>query len=299
MNYTFCSDIRDNDTLRESFNELTRKTFGFDFADWYAAGHWTEMYVPHVLLDGDKVIANISVNNMLFEVDGRMQLFLQLGTIMTDPDYRGQGLCHQLMEQIITDYGQDVDGIYLFANDEAVNFYPKFGFKVSKEYEHYMPAETFADAEPYRIAKIDMNDEYENQRFFDSILFCPSPNANEMLYMNENIGLYQFWMNAGYIDQIYYFPDIEAYAVADCQGDVLRIHNLIGVGSVDLARLAKSFDVNPDAPFTEMVLGYTPFDRKGLSVREHKEEDTTLFIMGKQLECIEKGQMMFPVLSHA
>ena len=48
-----------------------------------------------------------------------------------------------------------------------------------------------------------------------------------------------------------------------------------------------------------MVLGYTPVHKEKFLVREHKEEDCTLFILGEDLTRIEENQMMFPILSHA
>lgn len=295
MNYTYCCNIRENDTLRNSFNELTRKTFGFDFADWYAAGQWTDLYEPHVLLDGDKVISNVSVNHILFEVNGKMKLFLQLGTVMTDPEYQDQGLNRYLMERVLEEYAEDVNGIYLFANDEVVNYYPRFGFRPAKEYEYYLPCTNLASIRPSVMQKVDMSDDYQSNRFYDSILFSPSPNPNDALYMNENIGLYQFWMGAGYRDSVYYLPEIEAYIVADLEEDILRIHSLIGIEEVDLLPIARAFGDS----VKEIILGYTPAVKTGFSVREHKEEDSTLFIRGEELECIENEKMMFPVLSHA
>jgi len=47
------------------------------------------------------------------------------------------------------------------------------------------------------------------------------------------------------------------------------------------------------------VLGYTPVHKDGLSVRIHKEEDCTLFILGEELRCVSERKMMFPILSHA
>ena len=64
MNYIYNIKVKENDAIRASFNELTRKTFGFDFVNWYEAGQWGDFYIPHVLLDGDKVISNVSVNLM-------------------------------------------------------------------------------------------------------------------------------------------------------------------------------------------------------------------------------------------
>lgn len=33
--YTFIKDYKNNALLRKSYNELTRKTYGFDFEQWY------------------------------------------------------------------------------------------------------------------------------------------------------------------------------------------------------------------------------------------------------------------------
>ena len=65
MEYKYYNNIKDNDILRESFNDLTRKVFGFDFSNWYAKGHWGDKYIQHLLVDGNnKVISNVSVNIM-------------------------------------------------------------------------------------------------------------------------------------------------------------------------------------------------------------------------------------------
>lgn len=71
MSYTFLKDIRTNDKSRASFNDLTRRTFNFE--NWYRLGHWGEMYIPHALLDADKVISNVSVNIMQFDVGGQQK----------------------------------------------------------------------------------------------------------------------------------------------------------------------------------------------------------------------------------
>ena len=59
-NYIYSTEVRDNDVQRASFNQLVRNTFGFDFTEWYRAGYWGEMYIPHVLLDGNQVVSNRS-----------------------------------------------------------------------------------------------------------------------------------------------------------------------------------------------------------------------------------------------
>ena len=113
--------------------------------------------------------------------------------------------------------------------------------------------------------------------------------------MSENLGLYQFWMAAGFGDCIYYMPETGTYVAANVEGQVLRVEQVFGKRRVEIPRLARSFGKG----ISQAVLGYTPVHKELFQVREHKEEDSTLFIMGEDLQRIEENQMMFPVLSHA
>ncbi|MBQ7781666.1 MAG: GNAT family N-acetyltransferase [Lachnospiraceae bacterium] len=318
MNYIYTTNVKDNDTLRASFNELTRQVFGFDFVNWYETGHWGNMYIPHVLLDGDKVIANVSVNLMQFAIGDVKKNYIQLGTVMTHPDYRNQGLGREIMERIMEEYTGKVDGMYLFGNDSVLEYYPKFGFKPAKEYEYYMPCEKQEGVAAYQLEKVDMSNSANSEKLYDKIRACMDDNKeltensllqdsvsgkansaivnqNDGLYMNENIGLYQFWIAAEYGEQIYYLPETGNYVIAAVEENTLHIYQIFGKQKADMKRLAKAFGEN----VKEVELHYTPACKEEYAVREHKEEDCTLFIMGEDLERIEKDMMMFPELSHA
>jgi hypothetical protein len=90
MKYTYITDYKNNDKLRKSFNELAEKTFGMNFIEWYANGFWDEKYILHSLVHDEKVIANVFVNLMDFDMEGTKKHYIQLGTIMTDVDYRAK-----------------------------------------------------------------------------------------------------------------------------------------------------------------------------------------------------------------
>lgn len=296
--YKFTTKVRDDGNLRQSFNTLTRQTFGFDFEGWYSVGHWGDLYIPHVLMYGERIVSNVSVNLMNFVVDGAVRKYIQLGTVMTDADYRGQGLNRQIMERILEEYAGKVDGIYLFGNDSVVDYYPKFGFRPAKEYEYYMPREAWQDATAYVMEGVDMEDEKQSRKLYEKITACVSaenPNPNDALYMHENLGLYQFWMAADYGESVFYLPEMDSYVIAESQEDRLHIIQTIGDKELDVSRLAKSLGSNA----VEAVFGFTPKQKENLKVREHKEEDSTLFILGEDLERMEEKQMMFSILSHA
>ena len=299
MKYEFCNKVRDNDIIRASFNELTRQTFGFDFVGWYEAGQWGDFYIPHVLLDGEKVVSNVSVNIMQFDRNGVKKNYIQIGTVMTDNAYRGQGLNRKIMEHILTEYMDKVDGIYLFGNDDVVNYYPKFGFKPAKEYEYYLTCGKHANEERYKVEKVDMQDVAQAEKFYEFMRLykvdADEQNQNDAMYMSENVNLFQFWLGAGYGDCVYYIPERNAYAILEVDGDRVLICQIFGKTEVDEECLAKT--VNADAK--EVLLGFTPVQKEKYLVREHKEEDCTMFIIGEDLKCMEEEKMMFPLLSHA
>jgi len=123
------------------------------------------LYIPHVLADGERVVSNVSVNIMHFDICGAKKNYIQLGTVMTDSSYCGKGLNRYIMENILEEYKGNTDGIYLFANDTVLDYYPKFGFVPSKEYEYFMPCNNISDVKPYVLEKMDMSQEIYSRRF--------------------------------------------------------------------------------------------------------------------------------------
>ncbi len=78
-------------------------------------------------------------------------------------------------------------------------------------------------------------------------------------------------------------------------GNVLMIHQIFGRQEFDLHCVAAAFGDNVE----EVILGFTPADRTELAIREQNEPGGTLFVLGQDLERIERDKVIFPVLSHA
>ena len=135
--YTFLIQYQKEEKYRAAFNALAKKVFGISFEEWYAAGYWNEKYIPYTLFDGEHAVANISVNIMDFEVCGEKERYIQIGTVMTDENYRNQNLSRFLMEKVMEEWGSKCKFVYLYANKSVLGFYPKFGFYQVKEYEYF------------------------------------------------------------------------------------------------------------------------------------------------------------------
>lgn len=286
MRYKLVKNYKSNTVLVKSFNELTEKTFGFNFIKWQEGGFWTEKYIPYSLVDGDQVIANVSVNLMDFVLDGGKKHYIQLGTVMTDANYRGQGLCRYLIEHVIKEYQDKVDGIYLFGNDSVIDFYPKFGFVESKEYQYIKNICSNSNKE---VEQIDMKVQLNRDHFLNIV---KNATINDR-FTTDNWGLIAFYLLFG--QPVYYLAKEDLYILADVEKEKLFIHQIIANHEVNLESIIHAFG----SEIKEVKLGFTPVDASGYEVKEVGEEDCTLFILGDDLKEIEKKKLMFPTLSHA
>jgi len=288
MKYTYIKDYKSNDKLRKSFIELAEKIFGINFTDWYNNGFWDEKYILHSIVDGEKVISNVFVNLMDFDIDGTKKHYVQLGTIMTDKDYRGEGLSRYLMEKVIDEYKDKADGIYLFGNDSVVNFYPKFKFVKGQEYQYSKRIDSIRNVN--KIEHVDMSNKTNWKSLLDSVKNSVS---NDRFTM-DNPGILAFYATGFMNESVYYLAEQDAYIIADIEEENLFIHQVIASHKVDLENVISSFGKGKK----KVTLGFTPNDANGYDIEELHKQDYTFFIFEKDLENIEKKKLMFPTLSH-
>ncbi len=287
MNECIEKNYRNNDALRASFNMLAEKTFGLNFENWYQNGFWQDNYIPYsVVIDGE-VVSNVSVNACNMNYKGRIVKLIQLGTIMTDVDHRGKGYARTLMEEIMKDYEGKVDGIYLFANDSVLEFYPKFGFREAKEYQYSKEVSIAGESKAEQVP-LNNRDDFEK---IVRILETTPQNAG--LYMVGNTGLYMFYLSQFMTENLYYIAGYDSYAVAELEDDTLILHTIIGDGAVDEVIAAFGSQVK------KVVLCFTPKDASGFEKSELHEEDTTFFVKGKFFEDNYDDEYMMQAITHA
>jgi GNAT superfamily N-acetyltransferase len=289
--YTFVIDFRDNEILRKSYNLLTHKTYGFDFEQWYQSGYWGETYIPYSLMHGEKIVANVSASIMNFMVLGEDKTFIQIGTVMTDPEYCNMGLSRYLMERVIEEWQDKCDLIYLFANDRVLDFYPKFGFKSASEFQYSKSVENYNES--ITAENLDMTLECNRKLLVEKV---KNSVPLSRLAMLRNVGLITFYCTSFMSDKVYYLKDLDAIAVAEFNDDTLYLQDLISDTEINLdLAISQLSNIN----VKKIVLGFAPNDVEGYSVNLLKEENTTLFVLKDKEDLISSNKLMFPVLSHA
>lgn len=280
---------RNNDSIRYSFNELAKKTFHLDFEDWYQNGYWGGQYNPYSILDDGKVVANVSVNRIDFLWNGTRKRFIQLGTVMTDESYRNKGLIRRLMSEIEKDYGRKADGIYLFANDSVLDFYPKFGFRKAMEYQY---SKQVHNHKTRTMEQIPMSEKKEWDELGSIIEKSVSYSRFDMV---GNTALILFYVTKFMQKNVFYDKNLNVYAIAETDGEDLFLHNVFSESPADLEKVIEAFGKE----VRRVKLGFTPQNTAGYDLTEVNEEDTTLFVKGRDFYRFEQHQIMFPTLSHA
>ena len=194
MGLRFAKAYREHDKLRKSFFRLARGTFGLDFAPWYQGGWWTDHYIPYSFIDGEEVVANVSVNRMELEHAGNRHYGIQVGTVMTRPECRGRGLCRRLLERVLEEWQDHCDILYLLANDSV----------------------------------LDLSEEGDRKLLLDCY---QASNPSSALAAVGDPGLLMFYCGGALREHLYYAGDARTVIVAERAGDTLLCHDLLGEGA--------------------------------------------------------------------
>lgn len=289
MEYELVKQIRDNDILRQSFIKLAEKTFGLSFQNWYKNGFWTEKYIPYVIVENrEKVVANVSVNIIDTVWENTSKHYIQLGTVMTDPEYRNRGFSSQLIKVILSEWEDKCDAVYLFANSSVLNFYPKFGFVKATEYQYNFPFSAMKG----EFRKLEMNNTEDN---FILKKYYERSNPFSVFPMDNNYGLLMFYCNSFMKEHIYYSKKYDAVCIAIKNEDILTCFDIFGSDNYSMEEIIFSIGFED---IKQVVLGFTPKEYRNYCGTKI-ENDDTLFVLNSKENLFINNKLMFPLLSHA
>ena len=290
--YSLISNYKHNEVLRKSFNQLATDVFGIDFEDWYQQGFWDENYICHSLIRNQEIIANVSVSKMNLTINGSNQRAIQIGTVMTHPDYRGNGFSKALMNHVLETYCDEYEMFYLFANDTVHDFYPKYGFVPYGESDFSMRVAPMS-INKNGLRKIDCTVE-EDLRLINKILQTRAPISNQF-GIREDRGIFMFYALNVFQNDIYLVEEKEAIVIYQYEGNTIHLFDVVSQHKVDLMDLLTSIS-NTDT--ASIHFHFTPdlFTEKANC--EPKKHSDLLFIRSKN-DLNLNGAFCAPMLSHA
>jgi len=282
----FVKDYKQDNRLRQSFSELAISVFGLSFEEWYIKELWNDRYIPYSFHADGKIIANVSVNLVDLIIAGQKKRAVQIGTVMTHPDYRNRGLSRSLLEKVLAEYENKTDVIYLFANSEVVDFYPKFGFGEVEEDEFYM-AYKHEQTASATIRKL-------NGKVIEDLHFIKSAaqrrkSLSQMLSTEGTWGILLFYCLNVFPEQIYYMEEDEVIVICEMKENKLHLYDVIASHAVPIEDLISKI---ANSETTEVIFHFTPGNLSALSRRRLPKDDGVLFVR-------TTGENVYPInMSH-
>ncbi|MFA9458129.1 GNAT family N-acetyltransferase [Halalkalibacter sp. AB-rgal2] len=269
---TFYKDYKDNKKLRNSFNELARFVFGIHFEDWYQNNYWTHRYIPYSYVQNDHVIANFSVNQVDVIINSEKKRAIQIGTVMTHPDYRDRGLSGRLMSKVLEEYQNKSDFIYLFANQTVLGFYPKFGFK--RVHEHQFSMEWLVKStEVKTLRKLD-GTRVEDLQFIYHFALERIPVSKRFGTVNTQELLMYYCMSI-FNNHIYYVQDEQVIVIFKQENHQLDIFDIVSKKEVNMNKVLSTIS---NQNTKKIVFHYTPDYQEINMKREIFNGDDVLFV---------------------
>lgn len=286
--YTFVADALAVEHTRNSYFQLVQQIFRLDFEPWFLADEWDHRFIPAVLMENDQVVSSVAVcvNDILYA--GQQKRYVQLSTVMTAPDHRNKGLNRYLMEAILNEWQDKCDAIYLLANDTVVDFYPKFGFEVSQEFQYSKPI--LSSDGHYR--KLDIEYPADWRLILEKYLLG-NPFSEITV---ENRSLFIFHCLHGFSKNFYYVEEYDAVAVIKLENDRLICQEVLSDVQFELDDLLAAM-ANEHTKVA--CLGFTPKSKEGYTCTALIEPDTHLFVLKGKENVFKDSKVMFPIASHA
>ncbi len=288
-------DYKESDKHRSSFNELALSVFGIDFEPWYRAGFWNDRYICCSYAAAGEVVANVSVNMMDLMAGGEIKKAVQIGTVMTRPDHRKKGLSEKLMNFALDRYGSKADLVYLFANESAYGFYPRFGFAEACEASFEFVPELRGKSRPC-LRKLDIGRETDLS-ILKRLAFNRAPVSKKLGVINDS-HLIMFYCLNFYAGHIYYSDGLDTAVIYKIENGALYLYDILSERFEDHFKILNLLNEPLSASgAAKIVFMFTPDnfapDIKGVC----EERDYKLFV--KPLSCGVGGEFTFPRLSHA
>jgi predicted N-acetyltransferase YhbS len=273
---------------QEAFHRYIQRVFpGVSFRRWCELGGWSEDYRAFALFEGADIVANASVQRMSLVLEGRELTGWQLGAVGVVPERRGSGLQRDLLGRVLGMIPQQ-ELVFLFANEEVLDFYPKFGFKPIQE--HFFSANLEFQPAGQRLVPLDF-ERADHRELLARV-------AEEAIPVTLRFGarryapvLLWYWANF-YRRQFYYSQDPETILIGKQEGDLLRLVDIVSASPVDVAALLPRLI---EAPTRQIEFGFTP-ERvwPGAAVSSVSRE-SPLFV--HEAVAMPAGPFKFPVLA--
>jgi predicted N-acetyltransferase YhbS len=274
--------------LHDAFLRFVPEVFrSIDFRRWYELGGWSPDYRAFAIFEGERIVANVSVHRMDLIIGARSRVGWQLGAVGVVPDYRGRGLQRALMQHVLAQLNPS-DAVLLFANEDALDFYPMFGFRRVTEWLYWAEHSIAPGPGPLRRLAIESS---EDRKLLARLAADALPVTARFGARRYGGILLWYWANF-HANAFYYHEQDDAIVVAEQDMEVLRILDVLAPRPIELGPYLPQL---VHQPVDYIEFGFTPERIWADALPECEYLESRLFVRG-EID-LPSGTFKFPMLA--
>lgn len=300
--YTLHINEYSNDkTYADALDNLTQEVFCIDFKYFYTNNYFNRnKYHLYSLSIDNKVVSHITAITQVVEytinTTLHYQTLLQISTLCTLPSFREKGLAGYLLDKVISDFKNNDCELFLFTNDNTLDFYSKKNFKSIVEYKasrSTLSLNRLATLQ-YRLLNLTTDKDLE---IFKSCLPNNNPLHTFRFLNNEPLDLFYCHSLHAFKNRIYYFDKLQTVIITEINNNTLKVIDIkskkadINIYTQALATIASNSS-------TDIELMFIPQQTDGWIISEFKDDDSSLMVFDKsKSKFLTSNKLMIPVLS--
>jgi ribosomal protein S18 acetylase RimI-like enzyme len=257
----------------EAFHDYVARVFpGVSFRRWAAFGGWQEHYRVFALLEENRIVASAALTRMDLVLQGRAVRGWQLGAVGTDPSCRRRGLQRRLLPHVLAQADAD-DLVFLFANENVLDFYPRFGFRRARESVFTAAHRALPAGAPLRVLAPD---NAADRALLARVAAAAEPST--ALFGASRYGSIVLWYLCNFHgEHVRYVPEHDALIVAEQAGSTLFVYDVLARTRFDVAQQLPRLI---EGPIERIEFFYSP-ERDWPSTEPTREYiDAPLFVRG-------------------
>lgn len=218
---------------RQSFKDFILGIHRVDFSAWEAAGYWDDDYCPYSFFEGGRLVASLCIYTMPALVNGERCKVAQVSGVGTLPEYRRRGLNRRLHEVALAEAMKDHRFAILFADDEAVPFYRRVGFRPAAAHAVVVPLPRVTP--DTRVERLDVRD----AEVLDSLyrLACARAPVSR-IFSTANPKLMMYHLLYRLREHVWRIPALDAVVPMKRDGDKVVVYDILSRSIPRLEELA-------------------------------------------------------------
>ncbi|HEY0826995.1 MAG TPA: GNAT family N-acetyltransferase [Bacilli bacterium] len=243
-----------DDTKREKLFPLFEKVFGVKvdtLKDFYKRGFWNPTYRPYTFFDTGRAVANVSMFSLPISIHSTLVNAAGIQSVMTDPDYRRQGLMKHLLEKMLKDIDQEYELAFLYT--ETPSLYTPFRFRQVQEHYFEKSTKYIPKKGNNTLRKMDYF-EVQDLQIMRKLFLQNTPISRCFAPITYDSSFFFNMYDRHFQQKVYYSAELQVMIVFEVEGETLKLYDIIGGRPPSLEEIYSQIPT----PFKRVELFFSP-----------------------------------------